>query len=340
MPEETPKSIKESPSIKPPGRRINLKLVGIILGILLILTSMPIAIYLVKQRQEIREAALGEGHLVCMPIDENGNITNEKHKYNRIKVINNTDTNVILWIQDNICDYEESPSPGYQCNNYARRYNDTIYINESKIYTIDVPCWKTGQLDVAQDDDQMGTYTPDCYNTVDGEIWQGGIAFTVHSRPCEVTPTPTQIPTPTPTVIPTPTPTPTPTPEPTPTPTPTPTVTLTPTPTPSITPTPTFSPTPTPTPVYECKRLKAYDEDWQEIADLSTISVGDTVYFLVEGLCEETQGVTDARFRINEGEWLEPTGQKWGHFYLEYTMPAAGSYKIEAMVYNPALGWR
>lgn len=160
------------------------------------------------------------------------------------------------------------------------------------------------------------------------------------------TPRPTLTPTPRPTATPTPKPTATPTTKPTATPTPKPTPTQTPTPTPTSTLTPTSTPTPlptpTPTPVYTlgCKILKAYDETWGEISNLSTISVGDTVYFLVEGLCDEPQGIEDARFRINGGSWQEPTGKKWDHFYLEYLIPSAGSYKVEAMVYNPILGWR
>lgn len=118
--------------------------------------------------------------------------------------------------------------------------------------------------------------------------------------------------------------------------------TATPTPSPTPSPTPTLTPTPTPTPVYElaCKILEVYDENWEKIEDLTTIAVGDTVRFLVEGLCDEPQGITNARFRINEGEWLEKTGQKWGKFYLGSTISVAGSYKVEAMVYNAILGWR
>lgn len=108
-----------------------------------------------------------------------------------------------------------------------------------------------------------------------------------------------------------------------------------------VTPTPTPTGIITPTPEYglNCQQLKAYDQEWQE-KDLSELEVGETVSFLVGGLCDELQGITDARFRINDDEWLEPTGQKEGNFYLEYEIKEAGDYQVEAMVYNPVLGWR
>lgn len=94
-------------------------------------------------------------------------------------------------------------------------------------------------------------------------------------------------------------------------------------------------------PTLGCQSLKAYDENWQEITDFSTINVGDTVYFLVKGYCSLSQGITKARFRINEGEWQDHHGQHGEGFYLKYTIPEPGNYKIEAMVYNPDLNeWR
>jgi len=118
------------------------------------------------------------GKLVCMPIDDAGNITNEKYKYNRIKVINRTGKDVPVWIQDNFCDYVSQPSAGYQCNTYHNRWNDTVGNETSKIFPIDVPCNKTGQLDLARDNADG----PACYNTADNREWQGGMAFTVKSN--------------------------------------------------------------------------------------------------------------------------------------------------------------
>lgn len=341
MAEETISSLSESPAVKPPQRRIDLRLLVIILTLILFVLSLPLAVYLVKQRQEIRMRAGGENQLVCMPIDDAGNLTNEKYRYNRIKVINNTNEQVILWIQDNICDYIESPGPGDKCDNYARRYSDTLPPTGSKIYTINVPCNKTGQLDIAQDDDQMGQYTPDCYNTVDENIWQGGIAFTIHSRSCQATPTPTL------------------------TPLPTPTGTVTPSPTPSPTPTGTITPSPTPTGEAcqcQCSSIAVFNEDWEAIEDADTIEVEQTVHFGVKGTADENcpSGITKARFRVNETaseewcegdgfllteDWCETTNQQSvdedEYFYLTYFIPGSGDYKVESMVYCSDLeGWR
>lgn len=137
------------------------------------------------------------GKLVCMPIDDAGNITNEKYKYNRIKVINRTGKDVPVWIQDNFCDYVSQPSAGYQCNTYHNRWNDTVGNETSKIFPINVPCNKTGQLDLARDNAEG----PACYNSVDNREWQGGMAFTVKSNGTAC-PTATPFSTPTPTVTP------------------------------------------------------------------------------------------------------------------------------------------
>ncbi len=89
-----------------------------------------------------------------------------------------------------------------------------------------------------------------------------------------------------------------------------------------------------------CTSLAAFNEDWQPITNLNTISVGETIYFAVAGGCEEPQGITDARFRFNAGSWQIPTGKKSGKFYVQYEVPSSGSYTVEAMVKNPSLGWR
>lgn len=92
-----------------------------------------------------------------------------------------------------------------------------------------------------------------------------------------------------------------------------------------------------------CTRIQAYKNAalTQPIADLKTISVGETIYFAVSGASDEPQGITEARFRINGASWLEPTGKQSGKFYREYTVPTSGgTYKVEAMVKNPTLGWR
>lgn len=319
---------------KPPSK------IKIIVGITILiffLASISAGVFLVRQRQETRKKAAGEDQLICMPIDENGNLTNEKYGFNRIKVINNTSASVILWIQENICDYQgQEPAPPYVCNQYARRYNDTITSGENKTYSIDVPCQKIGQLDVAQDDAQMGAPTPDCYNLIDGKIWEGGIAFTLQAN-SEICPTPTPTPGPTGT--------------------PTPTLTPAPTSTPTPIPTPTAKPTPAPEST-NCEKCRVYDKNWNLITDFSKIVVGQKIYLTTYGLTTYPAGetplpgrITKARFRINQGIWQETEEIKgtWKcvgqtctspEFYITYTIPSAGSYKIESMVYNQTFGWQ
>ncbi len=166
----------------PPSDKFLLKKILAPLAVFLLLVSIPVAVFLVKQRQEIREKAVGEGQLVCMPIDDAGNLTNEKYQYNRIKVINNTSSQAAIWVQENLCPYQgQPPSPGYQCNQYANRYPNRLSAGQSKIYSIDVPNCQIGQLDIAQDDEAVGP-GPDCFNTVDDRIWEGGIAFTIKAN--------------------------------------------------------------------------------------------------------------------------------------------------------------
>lgn len=98
-------------------------------------------------------------------------------------------------------------------------------------------------------------------------------------------------------------------------------------------------------PEYEatCESCGVYNEDWEEITDLSTIEVGQTVYFTTSGSTDHPQGITKAKFRISvdevAGAWQETTDKHGEEFYIGYTIPSEGSYKVESMVYNPVLGW-
>jgi len=120
----------------------------------------------------------------------------------------------------------------------------------------------------------------------------------------------------------------------------------TPTPSPTITPSPTPKPTSTPTPTpppseysTSCQTCKAYNEDWNEIKDLSSINVGQTIYLATKGSTTHPEGLTKAKFRVNAGAWQETTAKHEDMFYISYQIDSAGTYKVEAMVYNPTLGW-
>ncbi len=103
------------------------------------------------------------------------------------------------------------------------------------------------------------------------------------------------------------------------------------------------TPTPPPPDTARCDFCKVYDTDWNEIPDLSTLTVGQTVYFATRGATTHAQGITKARFRITidgvVGSWQQTTEKHDNKFYIEYTIPSAGSYAVESMVYNPVLGW-
>lgn len=88
-----------------------------------------------------------------------------------------------------------------------------------------------------------------------------------------------------------------------------------------------------------CEFCRVYNEDWEKINDLSTITIGQTIYIATRGATDNPKGITKARFRINGGDWQETTEKYGSRFYIQFTIPSAGSYTIESMVYNPDLGW-
>jgi len=135
------------------------------------------------------------------------------------------------------------------------------------------------------------------------------------------------------------------------TPTSTPRITVTPTSTPRITATPTSTPrissTPTNTPVpgeLTCDFVRIYDSQWNQINDLDLIRRDQVIYLATRGITGGGVNVTKARFRISingqSGNWLETTQKRQDEFYQSYTIPRGGVYEVEAMVYNPSLGWR
>ncbi len=148
-------------------------------------------------------AEAASGRLICMPVDENGNITNDKYSYDRMLVKNETNEDIQIVLQTNLCDYQEGAvKEGYECNEFEERLPYPIKAGEAKIIpssqTTDirhhiapnwVSCMKTGQLDIFVDDDHYRSIgvdpntIPDCYNTVDNREWEGGIAYTIKENP-------------------------------------------------------------------------------------------------------------------------------------------------------------
>ncbi len=143
-----------------------------------------------------------------------------------------------------------------------------------------------------------------------------------------------------------PSPTATPTSTATPTMTPTPTATLTPTITPTLTPSPT--PTPTNTPTYDCRCTQAaiYDKDWTPIVDQSGLLVepllvyDQEVYLVANGETNHPDGMAKARFKVNDGTWIETEQSNEYGFYLLYDeFDEFTNYVVEAEV-CPQFGWK
>jgi len=169
------------------------KTITIVLSFILALVAIGGGVYLVQQRQQPKEEAAISGRLICMPIDDQGNITNEKYRFNRIKVKSEANQNIQIKVQENLCPYQAGqPSEGYRCDNYQSAYPLIIGPGQEIVVSLDVPCEKIGQLDVSKDRDYYASIgvdpntIPDCFNTAVNRVWDGGVAFTIkaNSNPC------------------------------------------------------------------------------------------------------------------------------------------------------------
>jgi len=269
-----------------------------------------------KKSPEVFELA-PQGKLTCMPIDDQGNITNEKYRYNRMKVINLTGENRQVWVQWNQCSPNEiihNSDGTIECRKYAKR---EPYIvgpggENAQIFTIDVACESTGQLDIGADDSKSP-----CFNSVDNVDWQGGVAFTIktNSQSCV-------LPTATPTITPTPSPS------------PSPTVTPSPSPTPTTSPTPTPTASPTPTPSATAVPMSCLNLTTSKI----TPQRGDTVVYTCSGFGTEA---AYANFRtLKDDQVISPFGSSialddnkranWS-LYIDPNMEA-GNYKVQCQI--------
>lgn len=92
-----------------------------------------------------------------------------------------------------------------------------------------------------------------------------------------------------------------------------------------------------------CRQIKAYDTQWNPLSasQLSQLRPGDKVRFATLG--QPAAEFTKARLRVNQGAWQETTIKKpnTDEFYLEYAIPAnIANFKIEAEVYHRDQGWK
>jgi len=105
------------------------------------------------------------------------------------------------------------------------------------------------------------------------------------------------------------------------------------------------TPTPTPPPSYShnCGDVQVYDTSWNPITSLSAIQPGQTVRFTVWGETNNPSGITKGRIKVNDGAWQETLNKKpsSNEFYIEYTIPlAGGTFSVDGEVYNSELGWK
>lgn len=117
----------------------------------------------------------------------------------------------------------------------------------------------------------------------------------------------------------------------------------------------TTPPTTTP-PIFsaQCIATGTFDTDFNAITDLTTLAVGQTVVFGTHGSTTDPGGITMARFRINgtaDTSWCNGTGNTivagWcqttnihgANFFVQFTVPNNGPFNVSSMVFNPTLGW-
>lgn len=325
MTEELTESIREVPSIRPPGRRIDFKLVGAVLGLLMILASIPGAVYLVKKRQEIRKKAAGPEVLTVNVVED------DKGEYGIPGEA--TGTHAYCCVDYDTLEVSSPKDASAEVDKVTIESHDHTASLAIKLEAHTESGWQvvddfdvgTGNKEVCEED---GPYFPDhgypdapntqihnepesCYKnhtTSLGCQKIDKIRMKFHSTDddpqkdkgehvhiknviwyyC---------------------------------------------------------------PSYElsCLNVIPYGSDWQEIGDddWANLTLPTTINFVVEGSCDEPLGITQARFRINKGEGVgnwhvidDPSQKYQGNFYWPYELTEFGDYTVEAEVYNPELGWK
>ncbi|MFH0863565.1 MAG: hypothetical protein V1858_00540 [Candidatus Gottesmanbacteria bacterium] len=105
----------------------------------------------------------------------------------------------------------------------------------------------------------------------------------------------------------------------------------------SSSPAPSPSGTP-PTFAAQCLSIGIFNSNWTAVLT-NQLTVNQAIYLTVRGSTNEPGGITKARFRFDSGAWQEVTTKHGTDYYIQYTVPTTGIFKVEAMVFNPTLGW-
>ncbi len=319
-PDNPPFVSPTNPPIVPPAPAGSKKIkIGLAIAILfLVSVSIPAAVWLTSQRQETRKMAQGSVTKSCIGREvipnSNDSCTENQKNFYGILVTHTFES--------------EAACRACESNQAEPTCQGAYLVGQLTVCGNGATCTQVGQCttdrsdgahcvcDFSQNIPPCSVVQLDCSN--DPYPPGGGISGTIAwncAGPCG---SPTNTPVPTPTA--------------------TPPVQNTPTPTstlnPSGTPRPTATPTQPTSHTISCLTCKAYDTNWNQITP-NSIQLGQTVYFATLGSTNYPGGITQARFRINSGNWQVTTNKHDNLFYIQYTVASAGSYTIESMVFNP-----
>lgn len=91
----------------------------------------------------------------------------------------------------------------------------------------------------------------------------------------------------------------------------------------------------------QCLDVRFYDASGARLTNPATqVKSGDKVRIAVSGSTNEPGGLSKARFKVNDGSWEESAVKNTsGEYYADKTV-TAGPFRVEAQVFNPALGWK
>lgn len=338
-PDIPPPTTNDSFVQSPPPPKKSSKKILLFAIVLFLLITIPLTVYLAKQRQEIRQRAAV--YSVCQP----GSVASCTGQ-TVADPCPPVETNVCLADPNGIC---QCLSAG-TCN-----YQNRLPILPGQACDRDAPevgfpnCTdkatgsSCGIRDICQN--VVGATTGVCQLVDAGGGTANGECVCVPGGGGPVpTPTPTPTPSPIPSFSPGPNPTPTPTPPPGASPTP-------------PVPTPTPQATPTPSLVAACSSVKIYrvtgsvtnPASWQLLtsAQLTTLRPGDVIYVTTLGTVANGAAITRARIRVNSSVWtdsnqttlLKPKALSTdpNEYYILYTIPSDGTinFNVGAEVYSP-----
>jgi len=224
-----------------------------------------------------------------------GRLTCRRDSNTAITLINTTNQSIAYEvIEFRGCSYNAEKC---QEDQYKTKYvQPTVLSGQSKTESMNSAYCETTQLDVKSLNSNFPCMTPE------GQVWDGGVAFTIdHHWDSSCEPTPTGVP-----------------------------------------PTSTPVPTNTPAPTYscECSGIKLYDQNWNEIQPIN-VTAGQTIYISTFGQEDfPTYTIDKGRIKVNKTTWdvgdetRQTVPNHPNEFYITYTVPVSGgNIKIEGEIH-------